>query len=345
MIEIISGPCSAESEAQVLATAAALSAMALPDSGMRLRAFRAGLWKPRTRPGSFEGVGETGIPWLLRVQREYGLPVAVEVVTPAHLEAVLKAGLDMVWVGARTTTNPFAVQELADALRGVDIPVFVKNPVNPDPSLWIGAIERFRKAGVSDVAAVLRGFSGYEESRLRNAPKWQIPIAVKHDMPDVPMYCDPSHICGCRQYIAEVSQRALDLGFDGFMIESHCCPDKALSDAAQQLSPDEFGRMLASLTLKASVSSDSRTLAQIAALREQIDVLDDQLLDLLSRRMQISSQLGECKKKVNLQVLQPSRWDAVLEAALAGARERGLDESFVREVFTAIHQASIDRQV
>jgi len=344
LLEIISGPCSAESEAQVLATAAALSGMALPDKGMRLLAFRAGLWKPRTRPGTFEGVGEAGIPWLQRVRREYLLPVAVEVATPAHLEAVLEAGLDMVWIGARTTTNPFAVQELADVLRGVDIPVFVKNPMNPDPALWLGAIERFRKAGVSRVSAVLRGFSGYEESRLRNAPKWQVPIAVRHQMPDVPMFCDPSHICGSREHIAEVSQRALDLGFDGLMVECHCQPDAALSDASQQLSPAALGELLASLTLKTSTSSDSRILSQIDALREQIDVIDDELLDLLSRRMQISSQLGECKKKVNLQILQPSRWDAVLEAALAGARERGLDESFVREIFTAIHQASIDRQ-
>lgn len=344
MTEIISGPCSAESEEQVLATAGALSALAFPE-GMRLCAFRAGLWKPRTRPGSFEGVGEAGIPWLKRVQEELHLPVAVEVGTPVHLEAVLKAGLDMVWIGSRTVTNPFAVQELADCLKGVDVPVFVKNPINPDVQLWMGALERVRKAGVRSVSAIHRGFSFYEESRYRNAPKWQVPIDLKRLMPDVPVYCDPSHICGCREYLGEVSQRALDLGFNGLFIESHIQPESALSDASQQVTPAQLKELLDALTIKASTSSDAGILSQIDALRSQIDRIDDELLDLLAARMQVSAQIGSCKKRGNVQVLQQSRWNAVLSDALAGARRRGLDERAVKDIFEAIHRASIEKQI
>ncbi len=319
--------------------------MALSGNGMRLSAFRAGLWKPRTHPGGFEGVGEAGIPWLKRVRRETGLPVAVEVGTPAHLEAVLNGGLDMIWIGARTVTNPFAVQELADCLKGLDIPVFVKNPINPDPQLWIGAVERFRKAGVSRVSAIHRGFSFYEESRYRNAPKWQVPIALRREMPDVPIICDPSHICGCREYLAEVSQMALDLGFDGLFIESHVNPAAALSDASQQVTPEALQILLNGLTIKSSTSSDAQLQSQIEALRSQIDRIDDELLDLLAARMQVSSQIGECKKRGNMQVLQQSRWDRVLENALAGAKARGLDENAVREIFESIHRASIEKQI
>lgn len=319
--------------------------MALSGNGMRLSAFRAGLWKPRTHPGGFEGVGEAGIPWLQRVRRETGLPVAVEVGTPAHLEAVLKGGLDMIWIGARTVTNPFAVQELADCLKGIDIPVFVKNPINPDPQLWIGAVERFRKAGVVRVSAIHRGFSFYEESRYRNAPKWQVPIALRREMPDVPVICDPSHICGCREYLAEVSQMALDLGFDGLFIESHVNPAAALSDASQQVTPEALEALLNGLTVKSSTSSDAQLQSQIEAFRSQIDRIDDELLDLLAARMQVSSQIGECKKRGNMQVLQQSRWDRVLESALAGAKARGLDENAVREIFESIHRASIEKQI
>ena len=319
--------------------------MALSGNGMRLCAFRAGLWKPRTRPGGFEGVGEAGIPWLLRVKEELHLPVAVEVATPVHLEAVLKAGLDMVWIGARTVTNPFAVQELADCLKGADIPVFVKNPINPDPQLWMGAIERLRKAGISRVSAIHRGFSFYEESRYRNAPKWKVPVDLKRLMPDVPLYCDPSHICGCREYLGEVSQMAIDLGFDGLFVESHVNPDAALSDAGQQLSPAQLQDLLNSLIVKSSTASDAEILSQIEALRGQIDRIDDELLDLLAARMQVSSQIGECKKRGNVQILQQSRWDEVLGSALKGASQRGLDTDVVRAIFEAIHHASIKKQI
>lgn len=345
MIEIISGPCSAETEDQVLATAAALNGMALPGSGMRLRAFRAGLWKPRTRPGTFEGVGEAGIPWLQRVRDELHLPVAVEVATPAHLEAVLKADLDMIWIGARTVTNPFALQELAEVLRGVDIPVFIKNPMNPDPDLWMGAIERIANAGVRDISAVHRGFSFYEKGRYRNAPKWQVPMEVMKSMPQVPMYCDPSHISGNRAYIQEISQRALELGFQGLFIESHVAPEKALSDSGQQVTPEQLQQLLASLTVRQSSSQDAEVLSQIESLRSRIDRIDEELLDVLAARMEVSAQIGECKKRGNMQVLQQPRWDAVLQNVLSLARERGLDEETVREIYTAIHQESISRQL
>ena len=311
---------------------------------MRLSAFRAGLWKPRTRPGTFEGVGEAGLPWLQDVQRS-GLPVVVEVATPFHLEAVLRAGIRIVWIGSRTTTDPFAVQSLADALRGAaDVQVFVKNPINPDPELWTGSMERVLKAGVGRVCAVHRGFSFYEKSRYRNAPKWQVPIDLMRRLPEVPMFCDPSHIAGDASLVTEVAQSALDLGFSGLFVESHISPSSALSDSSQQVTPSALGDILASLVPKNSVVSDASIAAQIDSLRSHIDEVDDALLDLLATRMHISREIGLCKKKGGITVLQSSRWEKVLEQVSDGASRRGLDPVFIRNLFNLIHEASIEKQ-
>ncbi len=318
--------------------------MAYPE-GMRLSAFRAGLWKPRTRPGTFEGVGEAGIPWLAGIQRSLGLPVAVEVATEAHLDAVLSAGIRIVWIGSRTATDPFAVQALADVLRGCsDVTVYVKNPINPDPDLWIGAMERVMASGVKSIAAVHRGFSFYETVRYRNNPKWQVPIDVMRRMPQIPMFCDPSHISGDASLVGTVSQSALDLGFAGLFIESHCNPQAALSDASQQVTPQQLGEILSSLVPKDMVVKDADTAVRIEALRSRIDEIDEALLDLLASRMEISGEIGASKKKGGITPYQPSRWEKVLERVTSGAASRGLDRSFVREVFTLIHEASIEKQ-
>lgn len=306
-----------------------------------MRAFRAGLWKPRTRPGSFEGVGEKGFPWLNRVQKELGLPVMVEVGTPAHVESSLKAGMDCLWIGARTTTNPFDVQAIADALKGVDIPVFVKNPINPDARLWVGAVERLLAAGVSEVSAIHRGFSFYERSKYRNYPKWQVPIDVMQMLPSIPMYCDPSHIGGERTYIGEISQKALDLGFNGLFIESHIDPDNARSDASQQLTPDDLRKVLDTLVIRDVSQLDAGV---ISRLRENIDVLDDNLLDILAARMKIVEEIGSFKRANNITIFQQARWEAIQQRVEEGALSRGLDPKAVKELFKIIHQASIERQ-
>ena len=308
---------------------------------MHLRAFRAGLWKPRTRPGDFEGVGEAGLPWLNRVQKELGLKVMVEVGTPSHVESALKAGIDMLWIGARTSANPFDVQALADSLKGVDIPVFVKNPVSPDVRLWMGAVERLSAAGITEVCAVHRGFPFYEKSRYRNNPKWQVPVDMMQMMPSVPMYCDPSHMAGSREYVPEISQRALDLGFKGLFIESHISPATALSDSLQQVTPQELAGILANLVVR---DSSARPGGVLSSLRDSIDLLDDSLLDILSERMKVAERIGVYKKENNMAVFQQERWDSVLERVSEGARSRGLDEAAVRDIFSIIHQASIDRQ-
>ena len=344
MINIISGPCSAESEEQVFATASALSKLDCSGCGMKMTAFRAGLWKPRTHPGSFEGVGVEGLPWLVRVQKELGLKVIVEVASPAHVESVLKAGLDMVWIGARTTTNPFAMQDIADSLMGVDIPVFVKNPMNPDLELWIGAVERVLRAGVPQVCAIHRGFSFYEKIRYRNMPKWQVAVDFMQRLPQVPLYCDPSHISGSREYLAEVSQRALDLGFGGLFIESHCNPSAALSDSAQQVTPAQLEAILRSLTVKHSDSDDEATAASMKEIRARIDVVDENILDMLAARMELVDEIGSLKHRHNMTVLQQARWEEIIRKMSEGASLRGLDEDFVRELFKLVHQAAIDRQ-
>ena len=344
-VKLIAGPCSAESSEQVLGTAAllALQSGSFAKAGFSLEGFRAGVWKPRTRPGGFDGLGETALPWLKEAQSVTGVPSMVEVASPQHVECALKAGIRTMWLGARTVTNPFDVQAIADALKGESADVFVKNPINPDTELWIGALERIMNAGAGRVCAIHRGFSFYEKSRYRNSPKWQVPIDLKCRMPEIELYCDPSHIGGSRDLIGEISQKALDLGFDGLFVECHCTPDEALSDSYQQLTPAELAQILSSLVVRDLSSSDNSDEA-LSRLREKIDLIDGNLLDLLCERMNVVKEIGTYKKERNLTILQQDRWEKVLEKVSQGAKERALDESFVRELFKLIHQESIDRQ-
>jgi len=345
-IKVIAGPCSAESQRQLSETisAVASSSADLKELGFELQAFRAGVWKPRTRPGCFEGFGEGALKWVVQVQDECALPGIIEVAKPHHVEAALKAGVRMMWIGTRTATNPFDTQELAEALKGVDIPVFIKNPINPDVDLWIGAIERFLKAGITQVAAIHRGFSFYEKCRYRNYPKWQVPIELMQRMPEIPIYGDASHIAGKREYVQEIAQKALDLGFCGLFLESHIDPSCAMSDAAQQLTPSDLISMLRSLSIKElSVSSD-KIQNELERKRTKIDVVDENILDLIAERMTIVDQLGAFKRENNIAILQQSRWREIQELVREGAVNRKLDEQFVEELFRIIHQASIDRQ-
>lgn len=331
---IVAGPCSAESEEQVMTVATELAA-----AGVTL--FRAGIWKPRTRPGCFEGIGPEGLQWLARVKKELNMPVATEVATAAHVEAALSAGIDLLWVGARTTTNPFAVQELADALRGVDIPVLVKNPVNPDLELWIGAFERLNNNGVTRLGAIHRGFSSYGEKVFRNSPQWQIPLELKNRLPHLPIICDPSHIAGKRELVMPLSQQALDLNLDGLMVEVHCNPSCALSDARQQLTPAELVAMLDKLVHRSSAGDTS----YIAHHRSCLDSIDDELIRLLARRMEIVRQIGEIKKDKGLTVFQPFRYKETMERCAALSVTHKLDVEAVKDVFEAIHSESIRQQL
>lgn len=341
---IISGPCSAESEKQLFSTAEALCRITTQTGERALSALRVGLWKPRTHPGSFEGVGEAGIPWLIRVQEELGMDTAVEIATPAHIEKVLKANIKMIWVGARTTTNPFLMQEIASALQGVDIPVFVKNPISPDTELWIGAVERLQKVGIKQIAAIHRGFSSYEKGKYRNAPLWQLPIEMKLHFPQMKMLCDPSHIAGDRAFLLEISQRAMDMGFDGLFIESHISPCEALSDAKQQITPQELSELLQKIVIKNENTNDAHCIAQIESLRERIDALDSDLIELLASRMAIVEQIGECKKEANITVYQHHRWEEVLSKVTSDGIKKGLDRDFIEDLFNLIHQAAMRRQ-
>lgn len=334
---VIAGPCSAESEQQLFETAKALKA-----AGVEV--LRAGIWKPRTRPNCFEGVGAEGLRWMQRVQRELEMKVSTEVANVKHVYEALKAGVDMLWVGARTSANPFAMQEIADALRGTDIPVLVKNPVNPDVELWIGALERLNMAGLRKIGVIHRGFSIYGKSKYRNVPQWQLPIEVKRRFPQMLMICDPSHISGKREYIQEISQQAMDLGFDGLIVESHICPEIALSDAAQQVTPSALTEMLDKLVIREGDSENVNYRENIDELRAKIDDIDNDLLDLLARRMKVSDEIGHYKKQNNITILQAGRWDKILEKVFAKGEEKGLDNEFLEKVFKAIHQASIDRQ-
>ncbi len=333
---IISGPCSAETEEQTLSTAKELAAQ-----GIKL--FRAGIWKPRTRPGAFEGVGTVGLPWLRRVKEETGMFVGVEVATPYHVYEALKYGIDLVWIGARTSANPFAVQEVANALKGMNIPVFVKNPVNPDLDLWIGAIERINGAGITQLAAIHRGFSMYDKSEFRNHPQWQIPIELRRRLPELPIITDPSHIAGKRHLLAGLCQEAMDLNFDGLIIESHICPDKAWSDAAQQVTPADLKEILGHLVLRRSNIGDTPRVT-IDALRKQIDILDNSLLDLLKQRMVVSDAIGKYKYEHNITILQTRRYDELMTDRKNKAITSGLEEEFVTEIFETIHKESIARQ-
>jgi chorismate mutase len=306
--------------------------------------FRAGIWKPRTRPGAFEGVGEAGLRWLKKVKEETGLPVTTEVANGQHIQAALEHGIDVFWIGARTTVNPFSVQEIADALTGVDVPVLVKNPVNADLKLWMGAIERIYKAGIRRVAAVHRGFSKYGEKKYRNVPLWQLPIELKRQFPDLEIICDHSHICGRRDLLAETAQRALDLNYDGLMTEVHPSPDQAWSDAEQQITPVQYREMVRHLIVRHPDSDDQLFLHHLFSLRRQIDEIDEELIELLSSRMKLSERIGEYKRENNISIYQPIRWSEVLRRTMTKGRELGLSEEFVAAFVDAIHQESISRQ-
>ena len=335
---IIAGPCSAESESQVVQSAVALSRLG------RVHALRAGIWKPRTRPDTFEGIGRVGLEWLKSAKAETGLPVAIEVANVKHVYEALKTGVDILWIGARTTTNPFSVQEIAEALKGVSVPVLVKNPVNPDIDLWLGALERLSHAGVTRLGAVHRGFSSYERSKYRNNPLWSIPLELKRRQPGLPLLCDPSHICGAREMIFDVSQRAMDLQFDGLMIESHIDPGTALSDARQQLLPVDLGSLLERLRFPRSRTTDEVFGSRLDELRERIDSMDDQLIDILAKRMAVAEEIGRCKRESNISIFQRARWDNIVKSRVRSGLEKNLTEEFVVRLLEIIHQESIDHQ-
>lgn len=334
---VIAGPCSAETEEQLFNTATLLK-----NNGIEV--LRAGIWKPRTRPNCFEGVGIKGLPWLQNLQKDLGMKISTEVANAHHVEAALKHGIDMLWIGARSTANPFVVQEIAESLKGVDIPVLVKNPVNPDIELWIGAFERLYLCGITKLGAIHRGFSSYNSARYRNTPQWQIPIELKRRIKDLPLFCDPSHISGHQEYIQEVSQKAMDLGFDGLIIESHVNPDRALSDAQQQITPDQLNEILTHLIIREEHPNNSNNTLIIEELREKIDTLDNTIMEALTNRMKIIEEIGMYKKQNNITILQPDRWEKILTRVLEEARKNNLSEELVERVFKAIHQASIDRQ-
>lgn len=334
---LMAGPCSAETEQQVLETARQLK-----DNSIMI--FRAGIWKPRTRPNTFEGVGKEGLPWLRKVKAQLGMYTATEIANANHVLEALKYGIDIFWLGARTTANPFAVQEIADALNGVDIPVLIKNPINPDVELWIGAFERLNQAGIKKLAAIHRGFSTYGKSFYRNDPHWQIPIELKRRIPDLPLICDPSHICGNRDMLFEVSQEAMDLNFDGLIIESHTDPDKAYSDSSQQITPQNLNKLLKSLVLRKANISNQVLADTLEDLRQEIDKYDDKLLDILEKRMIVADRIGKYKKENNITILQSNRWDQLLTKRVADGDKKGLSEDFIVKVFRAIHQESINHQ-
>jgi chorismate mutase len=336
---VIAGPCSAESAEQVMATARGLATCPF------VKVFRAGIWKPRTRPNAFEGIGETGLEWLRQVKAETGLPTATEVAKAEHVEMCLRHGVDVLWIGARTTVSPFAVQEIAESLRGVDIPVFVKNPINTDLGLWLGAIERLYNAGLHKLAAIHRGFSTYVKMEFRNDPKWQIPIELKRLLPDLPLVCDPSHIAGKRQFIEPLSQMALDLGIQGLMIESHINPAEALSDAEQQITPADLARLLDRLRARDAGITDRDVKQQIANLRSEISRIDAKIIHDLSERMKWADEIGRLKQQHNIPVLQINRWESLLEDHIAKAEKAGLDGDFIKALFEIIHAQAIKRQL
>lgn len=330
----IAGPCSAETEEQVMNTAKQLA-----DKGCHI--FRAGVWKPRTKPGGFEGHGEPALKWLDEARKETKMLMGTEVATPEHVELAMKYNMDILWIGARTSANPFAMQALADAMHGIDIPVLVKNPVNPDLELWIGAIERLNAAGIKKLGAIHRGFSSYDKTIYRNVPMWQIPIELRRRIPELPICCDPSHMGGKRELIAPLSQQALDLGFDGLMIETHCDPDKAWSDAKQQITPDVADYIVSLLNIREQTS----TTEDIKQLRKQIDELDNSLMELLSKRMRVCREIGQFKKEHNITVLQTERYNEILDKRGVQGTFCGLDSQFVKNVFEHIHEESVRQQL
>ncbi len=335
---IIAGPCSAESEEQVVSTAKALAAL------KRVHILRAGVWKPRTRPSAFEGMGRPALAWLRAAQVETGLPTAVEVANSRHVEQALAAGISILWVGARTTANPFAVQEIADALKGTDVPILVKNPVNPDLELWIGALERINKAGITRLGAIHRGFSTFERTRYRNKPNWEIPIELKRRVPGLPLICDPSHICGSTELLQAVSQTALDLNYDGLMIEAHIRPAEALSDAKQQLTPQDLDTMLSHLVFRHESIDDVLTRTKLVELREKIDKIDRDVLEIMADRMSVAEEIGHYKKDNNITILQSDRWDEIVRNRMKVGLEKNLTADFVQKLFEIIHKESIYHQ-
>ncbi len=331
---VIAGPCSAETEEQVMTTA-----LQLASKGCHM--FRAGIWKPRTKPGGFEGNGEVALPWMEQVKKETGMLTATEVATPEHVELALKYGIDILWIGARTTANPFAVQAIADSLKGIDVPVLVKNPVNPDLELWIGALERINGAGIKRLGAIHRGFSSYDKKIYRNLPMWQIPIELSRRIPGLPIVNDPSHIGGRRDLIAPLCQQAMDLGMDGLIVESHCNPEKAWSDSSQQVTPDILDFILSILVIR----KETQTTENITALRKQIDEIDNSLIDILSKRMRISREIGQYKKEHSMTILQTARYSEILDKRGAQASLLGIDPECVKKIFESIHEESVNQQM
>lgn len=335
---IISGPCSAETEEQVIETASRLGKTGKVD------VLRAGIWKPRTRPGMFEGIGAKGLPWLQQAKKITGLPTTVEVATGKQVEDALTFDVDILWIGARTTVNPFSVQEVADALRGVDVPVLIKNPINPDLELWTGAVERVAKAGIKQIGLIHRGFSSYGNTEYRNAPMWHLAIEMKRRNPDMMLINDPSHICGRRDILMDVAQKAIDLDFDGLMIESHIDPDTAWSDAKQQVTPEKLGEMMNSIIWRKEDINSEEYHAALEKLRQQINHLDDELMQILSQRMKIAEKIGEYKKNNNITILQTNRWNEILERAFSRGDKIGLSKEFITKYFDAVHMESINHQ-
>jgi len=334
---VIAGPCSAETEEQVLKIAHSLK-------NTDVSFFRAGIWKPRTRPGMFEGVGALGLQWLQRVKEETGLKTATEVANKDHVKLALDHDIDMLWIGARSTVSPFIIQEIADELEGTDKIILVKNPVNPDLPLWIGALERLQRAGIKNLGVIHRGFSTYEKTKYRNIPEWQLVIELQNKFPNLPIICDPSHITGKRDLIFDVSQTALDLNFEGLMIETHCNPDAAWSDAAQQVTSERLVEIMNDLRIRKISTSEEDYVSKLGNLRSRIDIIDEQLLDLLKKRMDIADEIGALKKTNNVAILQNTRWHEILGKMILEGEQRNLSEEFVIQVFKAIHQESINRQ-
>lgn len=332
---IVAGPCSAESEEQMLTTAKELAKIE------QVQIFRAGIWKPRTRPNSFEGVGAVGLQWLQKVKEQTGLLTAVEAANAQHVEECLKAGVDIIWIGARTTVNPFTVQEIADALRGVEITVMVKNPINPDLQLWLGAIERLNNVGIEKVIAVHRGFSSLSQTKFRNSPNWQLPIELKIQMPHIPVICDPSHIAGKRELLLTVAQEALDLDMDGLMIETHIDPDNAKSDAVQQITPAKLKELLSQLIFRSAVSGNVEFSSRLEQLRKRIDKIDLDIVDILAARMQLVEEIGLYKKENNVTILQLERWNSVLKNILNQSENLGIQKEFSKKLYQLVHEESI----
>lgn len=335
---VIAGPCSAETEEQVYETCRGIAASGKADI------LRAGIWKPRTRPGTFEGIGIKGLPWMRAMKMETGMPVTVEVAKAGHVEACLEFDIDILWIGARTSVNPFAVQEIAEAVRGVDVPILVKNPINPDLALWLGAVERFERVGIKRIGAIHRGFSNSAEKIFRNRPQWQMAIDFMSKRPELPLINDPSHICGNRHMLKGVAQKAVDLNFDGLMIETHRDPDNAWSDAKQQITPEVFGQMITDMVLRHGKEDDETVQGSLNFLRQEINQIDEDLINLLGERMGIARKIGAYKKENNMTILQPKRWQEILEKAQMKGRANKLSDAFISKLQRAIHDESIDQQ-